>query len=160
RPRASMVPGLIFVVASRSASIVPSIGRMFFSRSTWVQATRRRMNAARCRGSSSIHAWKESQISGVVCPSSRTSQWAAASEISLALDIGSLALPETVEQHRAAFRDRLIEQGLGTAACRLGQMLLHGILRDAEPQCDLFLRIAVDLAQGKHLATAVGQALD
>src|SRR3954469_20476163 len=118
------------------------------------------MNAARCRGSWSIHSWKVSQISGVVCPSSRTSHWAAASEISLALDIGSLALPEPAEQHRAAFRDRLIEQCLRAAARGLGQMLLHGILRDAEPQCDLFLRIAIDLAKREHLAAAVGQGLD
>src|SRR5690242_3595777 len=118
------------------------------------------MNAARCRGSSSIHSWKASQICGVVCPSSRTSQRAAASEISLALDIRSLAFTEPVEQHRAPLRDRLIEQGLRTAARRLGEVLLHGILRDAEPQCDLFLRVAVDLAQREHLAAAVGQALD
>src|SRR5882757_3940155 len=118
------------------------------------------MNAARCRGSWSIQSWKASQICGVVCPSSRTSHWAAASEISLALDIRSLAFAESVEQHRAAFRDRLIEQGLGAAARGLGQMLLHGILRDAEPQCDLFLRIAVDLAEREHLAAAIRQALD
>src|SRR6185437_3463292 len=141
--------------ASRLRSTRPSAGRSSLNRSQWVQAVRRRMKAASWRLSASIQAWNSSHICGVVCPSSRISQAAAAPGMSFVAVIGLSAAPEPLEHRCRALANGLVEQGLRAVPGRLDQLLLDRVLRDIHPCRDLLLRITIHLPQSKDLTAAL-----